>query len=523
MLFTAARLPRPTLLSTALIALSLAAVPVRPAAAALPTGFADQLVIGGLSQPSGIAFLPDGRILVVEQKTARIRVLANGVLSAGTVASEVNTSGSERGLLGITVDPAWPTRPYIYLHHNRTPGNLIYIVRYKGSGDLSNPASTSLTFSRRLVLIDDVPDNAFNHNGGTVRFGPDGMLYASCGEDADACGAQGLTTFKGMILRMKVDALTDTFGITVAKADITPPDNPFVGNANARARLVWAYGLRNPFRFHIDPRDGTLFIADVGQSTWEEVDECRGGENFGWPQFEGNNPYGGYNGLCPASGPVAPIAVYDRTVFGGSASVISATLYYPTPGGQYNFPADYHGDYFYAEYYQGFIRHLRKTSGVWGPAPPVPGQPTADNWATATSNVSDYLVGPDGGLYYCRQFANPEIRRIVYTNNPSGVGEGPGNGRTPGLAALPNPMRAGGAGVRFEFRLAAPGDVRLSVFDVTGRLVRTVRSGVMDLGPGEAHWDGTSTDGTAVRPGVYFARLEGPQVLETTRVVVAGR
>lgn len=521
MLFSAARLTRIPLVVAAL-AVSHLTLHNGPAGAALPTGFADQLVVGGLSQPSGIAFLPDGRILVAEQKTARLRVVANGAVSAGTVISEVNTSGNERGLLGVAVDPAWPTRPYVYLHHNRT-GLINYIVRYKASGDLTNPSSTNLTFSRRLVLIDDIPDNAFNHNGGTVRFGPDGSLFVSCGEDADPCGAQSIISFKGMILRLKVDALSDTFGFTIPKADITPADNPYVGNVNARARLVWAHGLRNPFRFHVDPRDGTLFLADVGQNTWEEVNECRGGENFGWPQFEGNAPYSGFNGSCPASSPVAPIATYNRTLFGGAASVISATLYYPMPGGQYNFPIDYHGDYFFAEYYQGFIRRIKKTGGSWAPAPAVPGQPTVDNWATATTNVSDYAVGPDGGLYYCKQFGNPEIRRIVYTNNPSGVGDGSSGDWLPNLTAQPNPLRAGGTGVRLQFQMAVAGPVRLSIYDVGGRLVRTLRDGHLDAGPGEAHWDGVAGDGRPVRSGVYFVRLDGPGTALTTRVVVSGR
>jgi glucose/arabinose dehydrogenase len=241
-----------------------------------------------------------------------------------------------------------------------------------------------VTLSWRLVLLADIPDNAFNHNGGTLRFGPDGMLYASLGEDADPCGAQDFTILKGCILRLKVDALADTFGFTVPKPDLVPPDNPFVTNPNNNAKLTFAKGLRNPFRFHIDPADGHLYIADVGQNIWEEIDECVGGENFGWPQYEGSVAYSGYPGTCPAAGAKFPIATYNRSAF-GSSSIISATVYHPVLGGLYSFPASYNGAYFYAEYYW-----VSATSGAHQRRLAVraecPGQPNANDWATATTN-----------------------------------------------------------------------------------------------------------------------------------------
>ncbi|MDZ4805119.1 MAG: PQQ-dependent sugar dehydrogenase [Candidatus Eisenbacteria bacterium] len=387
--------------------------------AALPTNFADQSVVTGLSQPAGMAFLPDGRMLIIEQKTRNVRLVLAGGATADTtlIIADVNTSGNERGLLGMAIDPQWPTRPNIYFYFDQTPSIKNYIVRYTATGDLSNGASSNLTLGSRYNIMTDIPDAASNHNGGTLRFGIDGKLYASLGEDADACGAQNNTLLKGNILRLDIDNLPAGAGGPPAKSLITPVDNPFVGSANANTKLVFAFGLRNPFRFQIDSLTGILYIADVGQNTFEEIDECDGGENFGWPNFEGN---AFFSGTCPAASPVGPIATYDRTGF-ASASIISGPRYRRVCGGLYTFPADYEGDVFYSEYYQGFLRRLRNTAGTWAPAPGAPGQPNANDWATATTNVSDYAIGPDGAIYYCKQFT-AGIRRIVYTGlQPAGM------------------------------------------------------------------------------------------------------
>ncbi len=493
---------------------ALTAVP-RPAGAALPTDFADQLVVSGLSQPSSFAFLPDGRMIIVEQNTRNVVLaLADGTKSTRLTITDVNTSGNERGLLGVAVDPDWPTRPYVYFYFDQTPSIKIYISMYTASGDLTDPNSTTINFAGRYNIITDIPDAASNHNGGTLRFGPDGMLYASLGEDAHPCGAQDPTLLKGNILRLDVSALPGAGSGPPARSVITPTDNPFYPSGNPNMDLVYAYGLRNPFRFHIDPMDGTLFIADVGQSAWEEVDECKGGENFGWPGFEGP---AFRTSTCPPTSPTGPIAWYDRSGF--TASIISATLYRPTPGGIYNFPTDYHGDYFFAEYYQGFIRRIKKTGGTWAPAPGVPGQPNANDWATAIANVSDYAVGPDGGLYYCKQFSSPSIRRIVYTANQGAADPGP---RPPiALRAYPNPFVRSLGSVTVEFSAPAGAAANLDVFDIGGRRVMSLPGIIAEEGPTRITWDGTGEAGRALKAGVYWIRVGVNETSETTRVVLS--
>jgi len=392
-------------------------------AATVPTGFVDQLVVGGLAQPAGFAFLPDGRILFTEQKTRRIRMIVEGELSTTdpiTTLADVQTAGGEQGLLGMAIDPAWPARPYVYVYFDHSGTSTIYISMFTASGDLNDSTSHNLTLGSRYDIITDIPDAAGNHNGGTLRFGPDGKLYASLGEDADYCRAQDSSSLKGVILRFSVDSLPRAGTGPAPKSVLIPAGNPFPGSDNAR--LAWAYGLRNPFRFNIDLQTGNLYIADVGQNNYEEVSECAGGENFGWPFREGplvrtvagcTEPGGSGNGSF-----VAPIAYYDRSGF--TASVISAGLYRPIAGPNfYNFPVEYDGDYFFIDYYQGFMRRIKKSGSVWITPPPVPGQPDGTNWAAGFVSGSDFQVGPDGALYYLLQFVNfapnsGQLRRMAF-------------------------------------------------------------------------------------------------------------
>ncbi len=391
----------------------------------MPTGFLDQLIVGGLSQPCGFAFLPDGRILFTEQKTRRIRMIVNGALSTTdpiTTIADVLTTGNEQGLLGIAIDPDWPARPYVYVYFDHTGTSTIYLAMFTATGDLSNGSSHNLSLGSRYNILTDIPDAAGNHNGGTLRFGPDGRLYASLGEDADRCLAQDSGSLKGVILRLSVDSLPGAGSGPASKSALTPSDNPFPG-PSANARLTWAYGLRNPFRFNIDKQTGNLYIADVGEGTFEEVSECAGGENFGWPYREGpdtitaggcTEPGGFGNGSFDA-----PIAYYDRSGF-GNASIVAAGLYRPIAGPNfYNFPAEYDGDFFFIDYYQGFMRRIKKSGPVWITPPQVPGQTDSLNWGTGFVSGSDFQAGPDGALYYLLQFVNfapnsGQLRRIAF-------------------------------------------------------------------------------------------------------------
>ena len=248
-------------------------VPHATGAQVLAPGFTDSIVAQNLDLPAAFDFMPGNRMVVVEQWNGNIRLIVNGQLQATPVVTvpEVTSTG-ERGLLGIAVDPQFPIRPYLYTHQTAT-GNIIRISRWTLTGDLDGTGNGVVTASAasRYTLLANLPDAASNHNGGTVRFGTDGMLYVSLGDDASNCTAQNIDARQGKILRLRVTTLPPGPG-TAFYAQITPPNNPYVARPDSGGRLVYAYGLRNPFRIQLDPVRNCMIIGDVGLDDFEEID-----------------------------------------------------------------------------------------------------------------------------------------------------------------------------------------------------------------------------------------------------------
>ena len=516
-----------------LAALALASTAAR--AQDVPDGFTLETLVPALSAPVAFDFLPGGRVLIAEQFTARVRLMrANQTLQATHVISlaGVSTNGGERGLLGLAVDPGFPARPYIYLHYTVASPAHVHIARFTLTGDLDGSAGTDLIANpaSRYDLIANAPDAAFNHNGGTVRFGIEGTLYASLGEDANPCAAQGTTTLRGVILRLRTDALPPGAGAAF-RAQITPPDNPFVASADSNTRLVGAYGLRNPFRFQVDPLTGTLAIGDVGAGSREELDLLLApvaftsltappsggaslGANFGWPWFEGTLSTFGCGGSPPA-GLASPVHDYDRTAQDG-ASIISAGFYRQVPGGTNNWPNDHVGNLFASDYYSGVLRRLVETGGTWSLAAPIAGQPAA-GWGTGFGEVSDWRLGPDGSLWYCRQSVN-------FGANTGSIGriKGPGNLHTPPGAQLSLRLVRSPAIGSAELRVGAATTLRVRVMDLAGRSLRTLWDGaalpVASGGEFPLVWDGYTDDGQPARPGMYLALVESGGRRATVRI-----
>src|SRR5262245_39426180 len=151
-------------------------------AATLPTNFSDQLIASGLNAPTSFAFLPDGRALVTEQNTGAIRMVVGSTVTSALVNVPSLTIGGEQGLLSIAVDPGWPNRPFVYVHHTQE-GGVMRLIRYTAGGTLTGSTSTSLTLGSMYQVLTGLPDAFENHNGGSLRFGPDGRLYFSVGDD----------------------------------------------------------------------------------------------------------------------------------------------------------------------------------------------------------------------------------------------------------------------------------------------------------------------------------------------------
>src|SRR5438552_3549230 len=230
-----------------LMTLLLAAVTDRACAQQVPDGIVVETLAPGLSAPVGFDFLPDGRVLYVEQNAARLRLFREGAGVQATPVLSVTgvATGGERGLLGVAVDPRYPTSPYVYLHYDVAGTSTIRISRYTLAGDL-NGTGGDLTAdpATRFDVVVGIPDVATNHNGGTLRFGLDGLLYSSLGDDASSCSAQ-TPGLRGAILRLETRSLAPGPGQAFF-AQLVPPDNPFHvvrlgGRAGGRLRTPQSF------------------------------------------------------------------------------------------------------------------------------------------------------------------------------------------------------------------------------------------------------------------------------------------
>jgi glucose/arabinose dehydrogenase len=268
-----------SLLALGVIGLGLFAGRIEPGVkvASAATTIALSPHVSRLNQPLAMTQPNDAtnRFFIVE-RTGRISVMVNGTLQSTAfldVTGIITSTGSEQGLLGLAFHPNYASNGLFYVYYTASNGDNT-LARYRVSSTNANLADAN----SRTVLFAE-PDRFENHNGGNLAFGPDGFLYVGMGDGGSAGdpdnNAQSLSSLLGKLLRIDVNAGT-TYGI--------PPGNPFTGVAGARPE-IWALGLRNPWRWSFDRQTGDMFIGDVGQGTWEEVDrQARGvgGANYQW-------------------------------------------------------------------------------------------------------------------------------------------------------------------------------------------------------------------------------------------------
>jgi len=341
----------------------------------LPSGFSQVLVASGISNPTVMAFSPDGRIFVAQQ-SGELRIIKNGALLAQPFVSlSVNSSG-ERGLLGIAFDPAFTTNNYIYLYYTVSSATHNRISRFTANGDVVVPGS-------ELVILDlDPLSSATNHNGGTMQFGPDGKLYVGIGENANGNNSQNLDTYHGKVIRINSNGTV-------------PAGNPFTSGSNQRLR-VWSYGLRNPYTLTFQPGTGRLFVNDVGAAMWEEINEATtGGLNFGWPTAEGNSTNPAFTN---------PIYTYMHGSSSGQGCAITGgTFFNPVSS---NYPSTYTGKYFYIDYCGNWIDMLTLSGST----------ATRTNFASNIAGFPVSLVtGNDGNLYFLSR-SNNSVYKITYSS-----------------------------------------------------------------------------------------------------------
>ncbi|MEW5989146.1 MAG: PQQ-dependent sugar dehydrogenase [Chloroflexota bacterium] len=314
----------------------------------------------GLDQPVGMAHAGDGRLFVLEQAGLIRIVEADGNLLTTPfldITDRVGGTDPEQGLLGLAFDPSYASNGYFYVNYTDEAGDT-HIARFSRDPLDPNLADPNSEFT---LFTFDQPDN--NHNGGALAFGPDGYLYVALGDGGgvgDPWGnAQSRRTLLGKILRLDVDpAGGDPPDCGGGSNYSIPADNPFVDGPGTRCDEIWAYGLRNPWRATFDRHTGDLYIADVGQYSWEEVNfqaaGSTGGQDYGWNVTEGFHCYD--SPTCDASGITFPVREYSHD---GHCAVIGGYVY---RGSQY--PALW-GYYLLADYCSGNFWTLLREDGVW--------------------------------------------------------------------------------------------------------------------------------------------------------------
>jgi glucose/arabinose dehydrogenase len=350
-----------------------------------------ELVAGGFDEPIGIASAGDGSgHLFVVERTGYIRLVQEGVVQPTPfldISDRVNSSRSEQGLLGLAFHPDYVNNTRFFVNYINVRGDTV-LARFEADAALGSASSVADAGSEVELAVVDQP--AANHNGGQMAFGPDGYLYVAFGDGGGAGdpyeNAQNVSTLLGSLIRVDVDQM----------AFAAPSTNPFVGVPGARPQ-IWSIGLRNPWRFSFDRLTGDLFIADVGQSKYEEINfqmaGSAGGQNYGWPFMEGLHCFPEEQ-TCDQTNLTLPIAEYDHSE---GCSVTGGYVY----RGQ-EFPL-LQGVYLFGDYCSGTI---------WGLGPAEGG-----GWQTAklleTSLQISSFGQDDSGELYVLDSRGGDLFRIV--------------------------------------------------------------------------------------------------------------
>ncbi|NIR52846.1 T9SS type A sorting domain-containing protein [candidate division KSB1 bacterium] len=470
----------------------------------LPEGFSVIGINESLDgDATGFALLPDEqRILVINYQKGEVKLITNGILKSQPLLTVPDLLfSSEQGLLGIAIDPDFPNSNYVYLFHTRKDSTN-NVSRFTVEGDLADPNSDNLSIDvgSQQILI-QMPDTLKFHNGGTLRFGNDKTLYISHGDDVHTDFIQNLTTLYGKILRINRDGSI-------------PEDNPtFPSEPEGKRGEIFAFGLRNPFRFSIDPETQQLFIGDVGTTLFEELNLSSGGENFGYPRYEGFEVFRPEAELIPPD-PVFPIFAYPQER--GSSAVIALAAYrqkdFPNDS---SFPEEYDGTFFFADFFSGPIYNLRPDGeGGW----------TRIEFASGFTRPVDAALGSDGSLYIL-EFGRA-LKKIVF--DPVTHVEDIPSAQRPEAFFLsqnhPNPFNLSTT-IRFSLdaRDLGPAETRratLTVYNISGNEVVTLLDEPLAPGIYARTWGGKNQQGKVVSTGLYIYNLRYGDLSQTKKMIL---
>src|SRR5690606_22570577 len=343
------------------------------------------------NSPITIKNAGDSRLFIVE-KSGRIQILNDdGTVNATPfldIDDRVINTGSERGLLGLAFHPNYSTNGYFYVNYIDNAGNTV-ISRFSRNSENGNLADTDSEYT-----LLNIAQPYSNHNGGDLAFGTNGYLYIALGDGGSGGDPgkreQSLNTLLGKLLLIDVDN-GEPYGI--------PSDNPFLNDGNPNTLPeIWAYGLRNPWRFSIDSANEDLWIADVGQNEYEEINRVPisvGGLNYGWRCYEANYAYN-TSGCPPANTMIFPVADYAHST-PGEFFKCSITGGYKYSGTQY---PNFMGLYFFADYCSDEIGYLENINGTWEMT--LQGPFTSNGWTTFGEDVNGelYIAGISSGQVY---------------------------------------------------------------------------------------------------------------------------
>lgn len=453
------------------------------------------------TRPVDLQNAADGnnRLFVVEQR-GRIYVFPNDSMTTDTtlflnIESQV-IAFQEQGLLGLAFHPEYPSNGYFYVNYTTPSSNCVSpgaegcskISRFKvsaGNPNIADPTSE--------VVILEFAQPGRNHNGGQLAFGPEGYLYIATGDGGGEFGhlnSQNLQSLLGKILRIDVDGAAGGLNYAI------PPDNPFVNNTQGYREEIYAYGLRNPWRFSYDPPTGRWWAGDVGNMAWEEIDIIESSNNYGWPIMEGFHCFlPPVN--CDTTGLTLPIWEYGHEL---GISVIGGYVYRGI-----RLP-ELSGKYIYADFGSGRIWAL-EYDGVNPPA-----------------NVelldSPYLISAFGiseaqELFICDYTGH--IRRLNTTVQGT-LQPPPVIPRAFHLGQnYPNPFNSF---TEIPYHLSRPAKITIDLFEVRGKWLRTLVDEPLLPGSYSVKWDSKGADGAVQPGGVYFYRLKANDALVETRQMV---
>ncbi|MFZ1081087.1 MAG: PQQ-dependent sugar dehydrogenase [Candidatus Kryptoniota bacterium] len=407
------------------------------------------------------------------------------------ISDRVSQDGGEMGLLGMAFHPDYRQNGYFYVDYTSSNSGTLrsYITRYKVSS--SNPDS-ALHDSEDTILVVDQPYD--NHNGGKLAFGPDGYLYIGFGdggsEDDPENRGQDRTTLLGKILRINIDS--SEAGLNYA----IPATNPYYKNQLGYRQEIYAYGIRNPWKFSFDPVTASLWLGDVGQDTREEVDIVRNGGNYGWRLMEGFICTPVVNPTCQDTAGLLP-PIWDYPHNGNSAAITGGYVYRGV-----SIPSLY-GKYIFGDYVTG---------RTWALAYDGVDSPSVVQLSQESYSISTFGVDTNGEIYLCSYSGSAGIYKL--TGPSTGVKDAVEESADEfGLSQnYPNPFNPS---TLISYRLPSNGFITLKVYDLLGREVETLVSKYEYAGQHVV-----SLDGSHLATGVYFYQLKSEAHVSTKKLLL---